>query len=298
MPLGGQIRALLERASRGFGGGRGRSSGESRTVEADSLGLDAFASETAAAPPPAGRIRAKRPLSATFPVLLAALVLVQAVPTWLWLRERLSTAAVAAPPPAAAPAPEPADVSPVPAAEAPAPTSGVTRPRDARTEPRTAPPPRSEERRAPSPAAAPPAPILAAGLLVVDAPVPMQILQRGRVVGTTESAETMLPPGTHDLEFVSDAVGHRVRRSVTLQAGRTTRLQIEAPSGTLHVNALPWAEVWIDNVSAGETPIGNFRARIGTREVVFRHPELGERRTTVLVTLKEPARVSVDMRTP
>jgi hypothetical protein len=38
--------------------------------------------------------------------------------------------------------------------------------------------------------------------------------------------------------------------------------------------------------------------RLGSHEIVFRHPELGERRQTVIVTLGSPARVSVDMRKP
>jgi hypothetical protein len=62
------------------------------------------------------------------------------------------------------------------------------------------------------------------------------------------------------------------------------------------VNALPWAEVWLDNRRIGETPIGNLQTGIGVHEVLFRHPELGERKTTVLVTLKGPARVSMDLR--
>jgi hypothetical protein len=35
---------------------------------------------------------------------------------------------------------------------------------------------------------------------------------------------------------------------------------------------------------------------IGRHEVVLRHRELGERRESVLVTLGQPARVSVDFR--
>ena len=36
--------------------------------------------------------------------------------------------------------------------------------------------------------------------------------------------------------------------------------------------------------------------QIGSREIVFRHPDLGERRTTAMVTLKEPVRISMDLR--
>ena len=135
-----------------------------------------------------------------------------------------------------------------------------------------------------------------AGLIAVSTPVPMHVYSRGRLVGTTEAESIMLPVGSHELEFVNESVGYRVRRTVAVQAGRTSNMRFEAPSGTLHVNAVPWAEVWIDNQRIGETPIGNFQTPIGTRQLTFRHPELGERKATVLVTLKEPPRISMDLR--
>ena len=38
----------------------------------------------------------------------------------------------------------------------------------------------------------------------------------------------------------------------------------------------------------GETPIGNYSLPIGSHEVVLRHPELGERRQTVMVGVGAP----------
>jgi PEGA domain len=137
---------------------------------------------------------------------------------------------------------------------------------------------------------------MVAGLVAIAAPVPMHVYLRGKLVGTTEAETIMLPAGSQELEFRNDAVGYQARRTVTVQAGRTVNTKLEVPSGTLHVNAVPWADVTVDNQRVGETPIGNLQLPIGTHEVVFRHPDLGERRTTVLVTLKEPARVSMDLR--
>jgi hypothetical protein len=139
---------------------------------------------------------------------------------------------------------------------------------------------------------------IAAGLLSVVAPLPLQVYSRGRLIGTSEAETLMLPLGSHELEFVNQDVGYRTSRSVTIQAGRNANLRIDPPTGTLHLNALPWAEVWVDDKRIGETPIGNMNVAIGTRQIVFRHPDLGERRTRVLVTLKEPARVSMDLRKP
>jgi hypothetical protein len=139
---------------------------------------------------------------------------------------------------------------------------------------------------------------IAAGIVAITAPVPMQIYSKGRLLGTTEADSLMLPLGAYELDLVNETVGYRERRSVSVQAGRRTMLRIDPPAGTVNINAIPWAEVWMDNQRLGETPIGNLPAPIGTRELVFRHPDFGERRARVLVTLKEAARVSVDLRKP
>jgi hypothetical protein len=54
--------------------------------------------------------------------------------------------------------------------------------------------------------------------------------------------------------------------------------------------------VWIDGQRVGETPIGNLSVPIGSHEVVFRHPQFGEKRRAISVTLGAPVRLSVDMR--
>ena len=79
-------------------------------------------------------------------------------------------------------------------------------------------------------------------------------------------------------------------------SGETAAVKVDLPNGTIALNATPWAEVFIDGRSAGETPIGNLSVSVGSHEVVFRHPELGEQRTVATVTLTTPTRLSVDMR--
>ena len=254
-------------------------------------GLDAFGSEDV----PVQASQAVAPAPRTLQVtvgLLALMVALQAYPSAVWLRSggwrrnAGQPAAAAAPSPAAAPAPAPAcEPAPV-SAVVPGPTSTSGTPAVPERTTGTTPAP-----------VTPPAPNQGlAGMLTVSAPVPLRVYLRGRLVGTTESESTMLPQGTHELEFVNEAVGFRARRTVNIRAGSTSALKIEAPQGTLHINAVPWAEVWIDGERIGDTPIGNLQVRIGNREIVFRHPELGERRTTALVTLKEPVRISMDLR--
>ena len=132
------------------------------------------------------------------------------------------------------------------------------------------------------------------GLISLIVPVPAQVFADGKLIGTMERGVFKLPVGPHDLELVNDEFGYRASQRVMVNPARTAQVRLAAPTGTLSINAVPWAEVWIDDTPAGQTPIGDFRAPIGRRQVVLRHPEYGERRFTVLVTLQESARVSTD----
>jgi hypothetical protein len=150
-----------------------------------------------------------------------------------------------------------------------------------------------------TPAAAPPPPPVtsqaSSGWIVVACPIPVEILENGDLVGSSHVARVMMASGSHVLEFVNTEVGYRARRTIDIVAGKTTRVPVELPQGALSVNAMPWAELWVDGSHIGETPLGNVPVRIGRHDVVFKHPQLGERRLQVLVRADTPARVSVDM---
>ncbi len=133
------------------------------------------------------------------------------------------------------------------------------------------------------------------GWLAVSAPFEMNIFEDGRLLGTTASERIMVSAGRHVFEIVNETLGYRGTHPVTVVAGKVVGLQIDLPKGTMHLNATPWAEVWVDGQRLGDTPLGNLAVAIGAHEVVFRHPQLGEKRMAVTVTLATPARVSVDM---
>jgi hypothetical protein len=134
------------------------------------------------------------------------------------------------------------------------------------------------------------------GWLAVISPVTLQLKEGGRLIGTTETDRLMLPAGDHEIELVADALGYRTVQKVHVAPGRTAVVNIDPPSGSLSINALPWAEVWVDGERIGETPIANLSRPIGPHEVVFRHPQFGERRETVIVTAGRPARLGLDLR--
>jgi hypothetical protein len=94
----------------------------------------------------------------------------------------------------------------------------------------------------------------------------------------------------------NEALGYRSTQTVQVGPGQVARLKPEWPQGTIAINATPWANVTLDGKDLGETPVGNTTVAIGTHEVVFRHPQLGEQRYTATVTATAPARLSVDMR--
>jgi len=136
----------------------------------------------------------------------------------------------------------------------------------------------------------------ASGWIALSAPVEMQVFEDGRLLGTTRTDRIMVAAGRHRLDLVSEALGFRATRVVQVPPGRVTPLAIELPRAPVSINAQPWAEVWIDNERVGETPLANVQVPIGPHEIVFRHPELGEKRHAVTITLGAPARVTIDMR--
>jgi hypothetical protein len=136
----------------------------------------------------------------------------------------------------------------------------------------------------------------APGWLSVHSSTRLEMRQYGKLIGATDTEQLMLPAGEHDIEFVNEAVGYRAMRKIEVASGKTTTLSVDLPYGSLNINAQPWAEVWIGGERIGETPIANLSRRAGSYEVIFRHPQLGERRETVVVTLRQPVRLGVDMR--
>jgi len=140
-------------------------------------------------------------------------------------------------------------------------------------------------------------PRASAGWISIAAPADVQIFEEGRLLGTNRIDRIMVPVGRHEIEIVNEPLGYRERRTLQVTAGQVTAVRLAWPMGTLALNAVPWAEAFVDGQSVGETPIGGIQVPIGTHEVVFRHPELGERRASVTVIAGQPAKVGVDLRT-
>jgi hypothetical protein len=138
-------------------------------------------------------------------------------------------------------------------------------------------------------------PETAAGWVTFKTPIELQIYEAKRLVGSTAADRVMLPAGRHDLELVNTELEFRKAVTVQVGSGTTVTPAVDLPNGSLSLNALPWAEVTIDGRAVGTTPLGNLTVPIGTYEIVWRHPQLGERRRTVKIPATTPVRVGVDL---
>jgi hypothetical protein len=134
------------------------------------------------------------------------------------------------------------------------------------------------------------------GWLAVTSPLPIRVLLDGEAIGTGELDRILMPPGEHEVVFESEPFGFRETRTVDIQAGERSRVSIRAPEAPLQIQAIPWAEVFIDGERVGDTPLANVMRPPGDYEVVLRHPRFGEQRRIARHRLGDTTLIAVDMR--
>jgi hypothetical protein len=137
---------------------------------------------------------------------------------------------------------------------------------------------------------------LTRGWLTIDAPFELQVFEGKTLLGSTRAARLSLLAGPHDLRLVSAALNFETSINVEIPAGVGITTRVAAPNGTLSLNALPWANVSLDGRSLGTTPVMNLAVPVGRHQVTWRHPQLGERRATAVVTAKGPVSLVMDLR--
>jgi hypothetical protein len=134
------------------------------------------------------------------------------------------------------------------------------------------------------------------GLIAVASPVELQIYEGDQLVGTSGSDRIEMPAGRHDLRLVNGKLAFATTRAVQVAPGRTSTVQVQLPNGALFVNAIPWAEVFVDGSKIGDTPIADYKLPVGTHDIALRNPRFAEQRRTVVITLAAPVRLGVDLR--
>ena len=120
-----------------------------------------------------------------------------------------------------------------------------------------------------------------AGWILVDAPVEVNLLLEGRdKIGSSMDGQILLPPGTHRVRAVNEALGIRQWLTVNVEPGAVARVTFAVPPGTLTLQED--AEVFLDGASVGTTP-GSIKIPPGTHEIVLRLADGTERRQAMTV---------------
>jgi len=130
------------------------------------------------------------------------------------------------------------------------------------------------------------------GFLEVSAPFVVEVSENGKVIGTSEN-QIIVGPGHHALHLQNKDLNYTEAKAIDVEPGETAKLPLD-PRGSANFNAAPWAEVFIDGVKAGDTPLANVPIRLGDREVVFKNPQFPERKINTTIKAGTPATLTVD----
>ena len=131
------------------------------------------------------------------------------------------------------------------------------------------------------------------GWIAVYSPIPLDISENGRAIGSSEQGRLMLSPGRHQLTLSNTELGYSSVQTVDIEPGEEHPVSVQ-PTGELSANAVPWAEVWMNGKKIGETPVAGLAVPLGTHEIVFKNPQFPDRRVSVTVTASAPVTASVD----
>jgi hypothetical protein len=132
-----------------------------------------------------------------------------------------------------------------------------------------------------------------AGWVAVHAPFDVAATEGTRALRADERGQILLPPGPHDLRLVNRTLAYDQVHHVEVKPGEIAQLAVPLPRSTLSVTANEPAEVWVDGVRIGSTPLADAPVDVGTRDIVVKRAAGGERKVTVTVTMK-PYALAVD----
>ena len=134
------------------------------------------------------------------------------------------------------------------------------------------------------------------GWLAVSMPVELQAYEKGRLVGTSRAGPWQLEAGSHEIEFINQSLGVRLRRTVDVVQGKTAAIELAVPSGLVSISSSASAEIQIDGEAVGMAPIVNRPLTAGQHDIVAKQTELGERRLSVTIAAGTSVSMKVDFR--
>ncbi len=134
---------------------------------------------------------------------------------------------------------------------------------------------------------------ITAGFLSVTSRIPVEIFDGNRKLGSSDEGHILLAPGQYKVRLVSSQYGFREDAEFTIKAGEISTHAVTLPEGSLHITTEPGSEIFVEGELMGIAPLAAFRVPIGSREVLVRHPDLGERRQAVDIAIGKPVELGV-----
>ncbi|MBL8954323.1 MAG: hypothetical protein JNK82_26330, partial [Myxococcaceae bacterium] len=93
------------------------------------------------------------------------------------------------------------------------------------------------------------------GYLSMRANIDGQVWNGSKLLGSLPLRRVAVSPGKLQLRVVSKALGVQKNVSAVVASDQETTVDVAVGKGTINVNAEPWAEVWLDGVMLGQTPL-------------------------------------------
>jgi hypothetical protein len=131
------------------------------------------------------------------------------------------------------------------------------------------------------------------GFITAFSRIPMEVYADGKRIGTTEDGQLLITSGTHRLEFVSQRFHYRSSTTLTIRSGHVHPYTVALPTAAVRVTATPGSEIWVEGERVGMAPMQPVQVPIGTRGIVVKDPNGGERRQAVEVKYGETTEVSL-----
>jgi hypothetical protein len=133
------------------------------------------------------------------------------------------------------------------------------------------------------------------GYLSIVSRTPMEIFHGTRRLGSTEDDRVEMNAGVHLLTLVNPRTSGRTQMTVEIKPGEVSAYTIAPPTGRLVVNTVAGAEVFVEGESVGVAPLAELELPVGTRAILVRHPDLGEKRVTMEIKRDQTTEITLPL---
>lgn len=135
------------------------------------------------------------------------------------------------------------------------------------------------------------------GEFILRTNIPVKIYIDNKFYGYNPLNNIILISGFHDLRLVNEEYMVDDKRQIYIESGASLEQELTLGHfGTISINAIPWAEVYIDEKYIGQTPIANLRLTVGTHEIRFINPKYPVKRRNVEIMEGVNTNISVQMK--